>query len=164
MLTRWNPFNELFRDEWWPSGRAGAGAGSWGSFEPAVDVFEEKNAIMLKADLPGMRPEDVEISVDGNVLSIRGERKFEHEEKEEGFRRVERRYGSFHRSFTLPDTVDFDKIDANMSQGTLTVSLPKSPKAQPRRIGVKSSEAAGEKGQPKVERRPEAEGGVRSHN
>jgi HSP20 family protein len=137
MLSSWNPFSELMRfgetAERWPFGQYSQ------RFSPAVDIREEKDAIVISAELPGMKPEEVNVSVDGNLLTISGERKFEHEQKEEGYRRIERSYGSFSRSFTLPDTVAIDRLDAEMKEGVLTIRLPKTEKAQPKRIAVKSS-------------------------
>jgi HSP20 family protein len=137
MLSLWNPFSELMRfgqgEESWPFGQYAQ------RFSPAVDIREEKDAIVIAAELPGIRPEDVNVSLDGNLLTISGERKFEHEQKEEGFRRIERSYGSFSRSFTLPDTVSVEKLEAEMKDGLLSIRVPKSEKAQPKRIAVKSS-------------------------
>lgn len=137
MLSLWNPFSELMRfgesDERWPFGQYAQ------RFSPAVDIREEKDAIVIAAELPGMKPEDVNVSLDGNLLTISGERKFEHEQKGEGFRRIERSYGSFSRSFTLPDTVAVEKLEAELKDGVLNVRLPKTEKAQPKRIAVKSS-------------------------
>jgi HSP20 family protein len=135
MLSLWNPFSELMRtgdDDRWPFGQYSQ------RFSPAVDVREESDAIVLQAELPGMKPEDVKVNLEGNLLTISGERKHEHEKTEEGFRRIERSYGSFSRSFTLPDTVELDRCDAEMKDGILTIKLPKSARAQPRQISVKS--------------------------
>lgn len=139
MLSLWNPFSELMRygagEERWPFGQFSQ------RFSPAVDIREEKDAIVLQAEVPGMKPEDVNVNLEGNLLTISGERKFAQEKEEEGYRRIERSYGSFSRSFTLPDTVQLDKLDAELRDGVLTVRVPKIPAAQPRRIGVRSAQA-----------------------
>ena len=140
MLSLWNPFSELMRygesEERWPFGQFSQ------RFSPAVDIREEKDAIVLQVELPGMKAEDVNVNLEGNLLTVSGERKFEQEKKEEeGYRRVERSYGSFSRSFTLPDTVELDHCDAEMNEGILTIRMPKTPAAQPRRIGVRSTQA-----------------------
>ncbi|MGF1469497.1 MAG: Hsp20/alpha crystallin family protein [Sandaracinaceae bacterium] len=136
-ITRWDPFSEISRlqsdlNRMW-------GESPSSSFAPAVDIFEEESAILLKAEVPGMRSEDIHVNIDNGVLSLSGERKLENEEKREGYHRVERRYGSFTRSFVLPKTVDPEAIEADLSDGVLTLRLPKVPAAQPRRIAVKGS-------------------------
>ncbi len=137
MLTRWNPWSDLLGTNEWEDFRLG----TLGRFQPAVDIVEEDADVLLKAELPGLKPEEVQIQLEGNVLTISGERRFEHESKEKGgFRRIERRYGSFTRSFSLPDNVDREKLDAEMHDGILTVRLPKSEKFRARRIDVRTSE------------------------
>jgi HSP20 family protein len=101
-----------------------------------MDIYEDEKAIYVKADLPGVVPDDIDIEVKDNVLRLRGERKREEEESKDGYRRVERRYGAFHRSITLPDTVDTAGIDASYKDGVLTLTLPKRPESQPREIKV----------------------------
>jgi len=105
---------------------------------PVVDVRETKNEVMLQAELPGIMPEDVDVSVENGVLSISGEKKAEVREGEEGgdFHLVERRYGRFERRFTLPRSVDAEKVSADFENGILTIMLPKAEKAKPRRIQV----------------------------
>ena len=103
---------------------------------PAVDLIEREDSLVLKADLPGLREEDVSIEVRDNVLSISGERKSEHEQSENGYYRVERAYGSFSRSLTLPDGIDADKIEASFDSGVLEVKIPKPEERKPRRIQV----------------------------
>ena len=115
-----------------------------GNFVPAVDVYEDTQKVVLKLEVPGIRREDLDIRVEGRTLTVRGERRFESEEKEENFHRIERRYGSFVRSFTLPATVDTDSIDAQSTEGVLTISLAKKAEAKPKQIEVKV-------GQPKAE-------------
>ncbi len=109
----------------------------FGNWLPAVDVVEEKEMIRLVAELPGVKPEDVRISLESNVLTIQGEKKKEEEHKDEKAHRYERTYGSFERSFTLPTTIDPNKIVARYDAGLLTVLLPKVEAAKPRQISVK---------------------------
>ena len=144
MLSRWDPFTELSRlqDEMYRnfSNEEGRGNGAV-AFRPAVDIVEAKDAILLKAELPGVRTEDVHIELEKNVLTLRGERKAEHKVEKDGFVRFERRYGQFARSFVLPDTVDGGAIDAELKDGVLTVKLPKKAAEQPRKIAIKSTAA-----------------------
>jgi HSP20 family protein len=113
-----------------------------GNFVPAVDVYEDTQKLVLKLEVPGIRKEDLDIRVEGRTLTVRGERKFESEEKEENFHRIERRYGSFVRSFTLPNTVDVEKIEATANDGVLTLSLAKKAEAKPKQIEVKVGSGA----------------------
>lgn len=107
------------------------------SWLPACDVFEDKDAVKIVAEVPGVRPEDVKISLENNLLSIRGEKKQQAEEKNERVHRYERSYGTFERTFSLPSTVDPERIAANYEHGILTVSIPKAERARPREIPVK---------------------------
>jgi len=107
---------------------------------PAVDITERPNELVLTAELPGMRREDIEIELENNVLTIRGEKKAEHEEKGEERYVFERQFGSFARSFTLPRTVDPDRIHARFENGVLTVKMPKSEAAKGRKIDVEGGE------------------------
>ncbi|AEP11295.1 Hsp20/alpha crystallin family protein [Chloracidobacterium thermophilum] len=106
------------------------------TWSPAVDIYETDKEIVLKAELPDIKQEDIRVSVDNNRLSITGERKFESEVKRENYHRIERSYGTFARTFTLPPTVDQDNIRAEYKQGVLTVSLPKREVAQGRNIAI----------------------------
>jgi HSP20 family protein len=143
VLTRWDPFrefttlqdrmNRLFQDSFSP-GRDEALSTS--SFAPAVDVYEDEHKITLKIEVPGIDEKDIDIRVENNVLTVTGERKFEKEEKEENYRRVERHYGSFTRSFTLPNTVDAENINADYDRGVLKVQLAKKAEAKPKQIKV----------------------------
>ena len=146
-LVRWAPFhnigtiqermNRIFDDAL--SGQRGASDEDWGlggSWAPAVDIFEHEGSIVLKAELPGVDPKDVDIRVENNVLSLRGERKFDSEVKREDFHRVERAYGSFSRSFTLPNVVDTEKIKADYKDGVLQVTLPQKEEAKPKQISI----------------------------
>jgi HSP20 family protein len=109
---------------------------------PAVDVFEKDDKFVVKAELPGMKEEDVDVSVVGDTLSIKGEKKTETEVKEEDYYRSERTYGSFYRSIPLPSTVDVDKIEASFEDGVLEVTLPKSAKVKPKKIAVSARKKA----------------------
>ncbi len=106
------------------------------TWSPAVDIYETDKEIVLKAELPDIKQEDIRVSVDNNRLSITGERKFESEVKRENYHRIERSYGTFARTFTLPPTVDQDNIRAEYKQGVLTVSLPKREVAQGKNIAI----------------------------
>ncbi|MGA2373667.1 MAG: Hsp20/alpha crystallin family protein [Candidatus Korobacteraceae bacterium] len=107
-----------------------------GAFVPAVDIYEDEHSIQLKLEVPGIDEKDLDIKVENNVLSVSGERKLEKEEKEENFHRVERRYGSFTRSFTLPSTVSTDDIQADYDHGVLKIRLAKRAEAKPKQIKV----------------------------
>jgi len=137
MAVLQNRLNSIFSD----FGRSFEGeteALSTGNFVPAVDVYEDAQKVQLKLEVPGIRAEDLDIRVEGRTLTVRGERKFESEQKEENFHRIERRYGSFVRSFTLPTTVDTDSVDAQSADGVLTISLAKKAEAKPKQITVKA--------------------------
>jgi HSP20 family protein len=127
-----NRVNSLFRD-------FNEGADSplvTASFVPAVDIYEDEKKVTLKLEVPGIDEKDLDVSVENNMLTVKGERKFEKEEKEENFHRIERRYGSFSRSFTLPSTVDPEHIEAHYQAGVLKLELKKKPEAQPKQIKV----------------------------
>jgi HSP20 family protein len=112
-----------------------------GAWSPQVDIFENKNEIVLEAELPGMKPEDVNISIENNILTIHGERKFEKKDEQDNFHRVERSYGSFTRSFTLPPTVSSENANAEFENGVLKLTLAKREEAKPRRIEIKANGA-----------------------
>jgi len=107
-------------------------------WRPAVDIKEEKDRFVIYADLPGVDPKDIEITMDQGVLTLKGERSEETKEEREGYKRVERVSGSFYRRFSLPDTADFDHIEAKGKNGVLEITLPKHEKVQARKITVKS--------------------------
>ena len=140
-ITRWDPFrevaalqnrvNSLFRDF-----NDGEGALTTASFVPAVDIYEDAQKVVLKLEVPGIEEKDLDVRVENNTLTVKGERKFEKEEKEENFHRIERRYGSFYRAFTLPTTVDSDSVQANYNAGVLKLELKKKAEAQPKQIKV----------------------------
>jgi len=107
-------------------------------WRPAVDIKEEKDRFVILADLPGVDPKDIEVTMESGVLTLKGERASDKEESHEGYKRVERIRGTFYRRFSLPDTADADRIEAKGKNGVLEITLPKSEKGQPRKIAVKS--------------------------
>ena len=115
---------------------AGNGEQSVADWVPAVDIVEEKDRFVLRADVPGVDPKDIDVSMDGGVLSVSGERQSETETSEEGVKRIERFTGRFYRRFTLPDTADAEQISARCDKGILEVSIPKRPEVRSRRIAV----------------------------
>lgn len=108
------------------------------NFWPALDVAENENEITVKAEVPGCNPEDIDISVHGNNLTIKGEKKHEEEKKDEGYYYAERSYGTFRREVNLPTEIENEKIEAACKNGVLTITLPKATKAKPTKIKVKS--------------------------
>jgi len=140
-ITRWDPARELTNLQN-QMNRLFAGVSPAGDdlmatgFVPAVDIYEDEHAITLKVEVPGIEEKDIDVLLENQTLSLRGERKFEKEEKEENFHRIERRYGSFTRSFTLPNTVDTANVKAEYANGVLNVRLPKRAEAKPRQIKV----------------------------
>ena len=140
MITRIDPFRELatfFENFAEPTGKDQLTAGN---FVPPVDVYEDEQNLVLKLEVPGVEEKDLNVSVENSTLTIQGERKFEKEEKEENFHRIERRYGSFLRTFKLPNTVDSEKVDASYEKGILKITLAKRAEAKPRQIKVGSTE------------------------
>ena len=135
LITRIDPFRELanFFENWDVSGKEQLAAGT---FVPAVDVYEDEHNLVLKMEIPGVHEEDIKVSLENNTLTVNGERKFEKEEKEENFHRIERRYGAFTRTFRLPSTVDPEKAEANYDKGILKLTLAKRPEAKPKTIKV----------------------------
>ena len=143
MITRFDPFREinaLHNAMTRALQTAGTGFGdeltTSGSFVPPVDIYEDENSISLRLEIPGMKQEDLDIRLENNTLTVRGERKFEKEEKEENFHRIERRYGSFTRSFTLPNTVNTDDVNADYRDGVLEIRLGKRAETKPKQIKV----------------------------
>lgn len=142
-LMKWDPLREIedmfdryTRAARWPSNR-GQEIMTTGDWSPLVDISETDNEFVVKAEIPEVRKEDVKVSVDNGVVTIRGERKQEKEEKGKKFHRVERFYGNFVRSFTLPDNVDESKIKASFKDGMLNLQIPKTAEAKPKSIEVK---------------------------
>jgi HSP20 family protein len=127
---------EEFERLFWGLSRASEEEGETAEWAPKVDVYEDSEALRIHAELPGVKKDDVKISVRDGMLTLRGERKFENEDKKENYYRLERSYGSFLRSFTLPNTVDADKIHAAMKDGVLELTIPKKPEAKPKEIKV----------------------------
>ena len=107
------------------------------TWAPAVDIYETEHNLVVKADLPDMKPDDLDIRVENNILTIRGERKFEKKVDEDNYLRVERSYGSFSRSFSLANTVNVEAIQADYKNGVLTLSIPKREEAKPKQIKVR---------------------------
>jgi HSP20 family protein len=147
VLTRWDPFrefstlqdrmNRLFRDSYGDREEALTTS----TFAPPVDVYEDEHNVTLKIEVPGIDEKDIDVRVENNTLTVHGERKFEKEEKEENFRRVERQYGSFTRSFTLPNAVDTENIHATYDKGLLKIQLAKKAEARPKQIKVNVGKA-----------------------
>jgi len=146
-LMEWRPFREVTRlrremdhlwDDYFGSGRRGLQPLS-ATFAPAVDVKESADQVVVKAEVPGMDAKDINISITGKVLTIKGEKKSEREEKEENYHLVERSYGSFSRSLKLPAAVDLDKIEAKYDKGVLTVTCPKKEEVKPKAIEIKTA-------------------------
>ena len=141
-ITRWDPFrdvlalqnrmNSIFQE----FNRGDGDVMSTAAFVPPVDVYEDEHKVVLKLEVPGMKESDLDIQLENNVLTVKGERKFEKEEKEENFHRIERRYGSFYRSFTIPSTVNADSVKANYDAGVLKIELEKRAEAKPKQIKV----------------------------
>src|SRR6202051_2729181 len=147
LLTRWDPLRELSvmqdrlnrmshlsRESYGPEGPEEALTTT--SFAPLVDIYEDEHNITLKLEVPGIDEKDIDVRLDNNTLTVHGERNIEKEEKEENFRRVERQYGSFTRSFTLPSSVDAGQVSANYEKGVLKISLAKKAEAKPKQIKV----------------------------
>jgi len=147
-IVRWEPFrdlmtvqermNRIFDDAFRGAGRSQQ-EDEWalgGTWAPPVDIYEQDGNLVLKAELPGIDPKDVDVRVENNVLTLTGERKFENEVKREAYHRVERAYGRFSRSFTLPNVVDTASIKAEFKDGLLRVVMPKREEAKPKQISV----------------------------
>jgi len=142
-ITRWDPLrnvstlqeqvNRLFEDTFLRGRVEDSDITSW---TPAVDIYEDGNQMVIKADLPDVDEKDIDIRVENNTLTIRGERKFEQKVEEENYLRVERAYGAFSRSFALPSSVNTDSINAEYKNGVLSVTLPKREESKPRQIKV----------------------------
>jgi len=125
--------NELF-DEGFGGSRESVGLRAW---SPAVDVYEDENEFLIKVELPGINRDDVKVSVNENTLSVSGERRVENEDKRDNYHRIERSYGQFFRSFTLPLNINTDVIEAQFKDGVLRLALPKKEEAKPKQIDVK---------------------------
>jgi HSP20 family protein len=143
-IVRWDPFrdlvtlrekmNRLFEETF--SGRGEKKDLVSGTWSPSVDIYETENALVLTAEVPGMKEDEIEIKIEDNTLILQGERKFEKETKEENYHRIERSYGSFYRSFTLPNSIDQDKIQAVHEDGVLKITMPKRPELKSKKVKV----------------------------
>ncbi len=143
LLTRFYPYrdvsslqdrvNRLFHESFSEGGDESLATSS---FAPAVDVYEDEHNVTLKIEVPGIDEKDIDVRIENNTLTVNGERKFEKDEKEENYRRVERRYGSFSRTFTLPNTIDSESVSANYEKGVLKITLAKKAEAKPKQIKV----------------------------
>jgi len=147
LLTRWEPFrefsamqdrmnrmNRLFRESYSPEGPEEALTTT--SYAPPVDIYEDEHNITLKLEVPGIDEKDIDVRIENTTLTVHGERKIEKEEKEENFRRVERQYGEFTRSFTLPSSVDLGQVSAHYDKGVLKINFAKKAEAKPKQIKV----------------------------
>jgi HSP20 family protein len=144
MFTRYDPLrefvtlqdrmNRLFRDPRGPEGQDESLTTT--AFAPPVDVYEDEHNVTLKIEVPGIDEKDIDVRIENNTLTVHGERKFEKEEKEENYRRMERQYGSFTRTFTLPSTVNHDNVQADYDKGVLKIKLEKKAEAKPKQIKV----------------------------
>ncbi len=148
-LVRWNPVNELdafqsdlnrLFDGFFGAARTGSGAQRW---VPATDLVETEGHYVLRADLPGMSEDDVNIEVQDNVLTISGERRSESEQEHEGYQRVERAFGRFTRSLSLPSGIDADRIEASFDNGVLEVRVPKPEERKPHRVEIAKGSVEG---------------------
>jgi len=144
-VMRWDPFRDLMSIQselnrlfgrTYAGGDAGAGAGAWA---PPLDIYETDDRFVVSVELPGVDPDSVDVSVEDSTLTIQGERRFQSEVSEESFHRVERRYGQFVRSLSLPSTANAEAITASFDKGVLTIEVPKMEQAKPRKITVKAS-------------------------
>jgi HSP20 family protein len=144
-ITRWDPFNELASwqnrfNQMLRSPFSGASEGNqplaFGNFVPPVDIYEDEHNITVQAEVPGVDEKDLDVRLENNVLTISGERKMEDEQKEENFHRIERSYGRFVRSFSLPTTVDAENVNAQFENGILKVTIPKKEEARPKQIRI----------------------------
>jgi len=147
LLTRWEPvrelsnlqnrlnrMNHLFRESFTSESPEEALATT--NFAPPVDIYEGEHNISLKMEVPGIDEKDIDVKVDGNTLTVHGERMFEKDEKEENYRRIERQYGRFSRSFTLPSSVDPNQVSAHYARGVLMIDLAKKAEAKPKQIKI----------------------------
>jgi len=151
-IIRWDPFrdlvtlrermNRLFEDAFTSRGEEkDLVASSW---SPSVDIYETENEIVLTAEVPGVDEKNIEIKLEDNTLSLKGERTFEKETKEENYHRIERAYGSFYRSFTLPRNIDQDNIKAESENGILRISMPKKPELKPKKVKILKPKSSSE--------------------
>jgi len=149
-IIRWDPFrdlatlrermNRLFEEAYTSRGEEkDLVASTW---NPSVDIYETENALVMKAELPGIDENDIELKIEDSTLTLKGDRKFEKETKEENYHRIERLYGSFYRSFTLPRNIDQDKIKAESENGILKVTMPKKAELKPKKVKILKPKSA----------------------
>ena len=147
-MSRWDPFrdlmsiqNELNRlfGRTYAGGESGTAGGVTGAWVPPLDIYETPEKFVVHVELPGVDPDGVDVSVEDSVLTVRGQRDFYSNVDEDSFHRVERRYGAFARSITLPQTADAERIEASFDRGVLTIEVPKVEQAKPRKIQVKAT-------------------------
>lgn len=147
-IVRWEPFrdtvasqenfNRLFSEQFGRFfGEGETGARTW---TPAVDIFETDQNLVLKAELPGFDPKDVEVRIEDGTLYLKGERKFENETKQQNYHRIERSYGTFSRTFTVPNSINSDNVKAEYRDGVLTLTLPKREEAKPKTVKIQVTE------------------------
>jgi HSP20 family protein len=132
-MLRWDPFRDMGLPMWSAEDREGM-------FLPRFEIKETKDSFLFKADVPGVKEQDIDISVSGNQLTVKGHREAERQEQDDTYFTSERSYGTFSRSFTLPNSVDVDHIRAEIAHGVLTLAIAKRPELQPKRIAIKSAD------------------------
>jgi HSP20 family protein len=145
-IVRWDPFdaflgaqqdlNRMFRRSWLGDQGEETGPAEGGKWAPAIDIYETGDSLVVEAELPGIDPEDIDVTVDDGVLTLRGERKHEREVTEENYHRVERAWGSFQRSIRLPSDAESDKVKASYESGVLKVTVPKTEPPKPRSVTI----------------------------
>jgi HSP20 family protein len=148
-ITRWDPFrdlmsiqselNRLFGRTYGGQSDAGTAVGSGSAWVPALDAYETPDKIVVTLELPGIEPDDVDVTVEDSTLTVSGTREFYNEVSEDNFHRVERRFGSFSRTITLPSTANAEAIDARFDKGVLTIEIPKVEEAKPKKISIKAT-------------------------
>ena len=146
-ITRWDPFREAVTlqhrlNSMFHNLNEGEMPLVAASFVPAVDIYEDADKLVIKLEIPGIDEKDLEVHVEGDTLTVKGDRKFEAEEKEKNFHRIERSYGSFFRAFSLPPTVDAANVAASYTAGVLKLELKKKPEAQPNKIKINVEKTA----------------------
>jgi HSP20 family protein len=144
-----NRLNSIFNDFASSNGELQNESISAGNFIPPVDIYEDAHQLVLKLEVPGIPQEDLQINLENQTLTVKGERKFVKDEKEENFHRIERRYGSFARSFTLPATIETESAQANYENGILSVTLQKKEAAKPKQVKIEIGSGSNSKPAPK---------------
>lgn len=149
-IIKWDPFrdlatlrermNRLFEEAYSSRGEEKDMVSS--AWNPSVDIYEKENEIVLKAEVPGIDENDIEIKIEDNTITLNGERKFEKETKEENYHRIEQSYGSFYRSFTLPQNINQDKIKAESENGILKITMPKKAELKPKKVKILKPKSA----------------------